>query len=198
MDQLRADEATPPAIAAALEELRQRTAEITDDIHGLSHRLHSSALDYLGLAPALQKLVSEFAARHGIAVEFQHGALPAPLPSDVALCLFRVTEESLTNIAKHSRAKSARVHVKGASDGIHLTVEDSGTGFDLDGLEGRAGLGFVSMRERLRVLRGTVRVHSAPTHGTKIDVWVPATSLVLEKSGAPAHGTPLPSHASPP
>jgi PAS domain S-box-containing protein len=198
MDQLRADEATPPAIAAALEELRQSTAEITNDIHGLSHRLHSSALDYLGLAPALQKLVSEFAARHGIAIEFQHGALPAPLPSDVALCLFRVTEESLTNIAKHSRAKSARVHVNGASDGIHLTVEDSGSGFDPDGLEGRAGLGFVSMRERLRVLRGTVRVHSAPTHGTKIDVWVPAISLALETSGAPADGTPLPTHASPP
>jgi PAS domain S-box-containing protein len=187
MDQLRADQATPPKIAATLEELRQSTAEITDDIHGLSHRLHSSALDYLGLAPALQKLVSEFSARHGIAIDFEHGALPAPLPSDVALCLFRVIEESLTNIAKHSHAKSASVHVNSASDGIHLTVEDSGSGFDLNAPEGRAGLGFVSMRERLRVLRGTVRVDSVPSRGTKIDVWVPATSLVSVTTSKAAH-----------
>jgi PAS domain S-box-containing protein len=187
MDQLRADEATPPAVAAALEELRQSTTEITDDIHGLSHRLHSSALDYLGLAPALQKLVSEFSARHGIAIDFEHGALPASLPSDVALCLFRVTEESLTNIAKHSQAKSARVRVNGSSDGIHLTVEDAGRGFDVDSLERRVGLGFVSMRERLRVLRGTVRVDSAPSRGTRIDVWVPATSLVPVTTGEAAH-----------
>ena len=179
MDQLRADEATPPTIADALEKLRRSAAEITDDIHGLSHRLHSSALDYLGLATALQKLVNEFSARHGIAIDFEHGVLPAPLPSEVSLCLFRVTEESLTNIAKHSHARSGRVQVNGASDGIHLTVEDSGSGFDLDSLESRAGLGFVSMRERLRLVRGTVRVESAPSRGTRIHVWVPATSLVV-------------------
>ena len=153
------------AMAAGLEGLRQSTAEITNDIHSLSHRLHSSTLDYLGLGPALQKLVSEFPIRHGIAIDFEHRALPAPLPSDVALCLFRVTEESLTNIAKHSHAKSARVHVNGASDGIHLSVEDSGSGFDPDAVERRAGLGFVSMRERLRALRGTVRVNSLPSRG---------------------------------
>jgi PAS domain S-box-containing protein len=196
MDQLRADETTPPPMAAALEELRQSTAEITNDIHGLSHRLHSSALDYLGLAPALQKLVNEFSARHSIAIDFKHGALPARLPSEVALCLFRVTEESLTNIAKHSHAKSARVHVSGASDGIHLTVEDSGSGFNVDSPERRAGLGFVSMRERLRVLRGTVRVDSAPSRGTRIDVWVPATSLVPVTGDESAHGAPLPAQAS--
>jgi signal transduction histidine kinase len=184
MDQLRADDATSPAMAAALEELRQSTAEITNDIHGLSHRLHSSALDYLGLGPALQKLVSEFSARHGIAIHFEHDALPASLPSDVALCLFRIVEESLTNIAKHSHAKSARVLVKGNPDGIHLRVEDSGSGFDVDRPEKKAGLGFVSMRERLRVLRGTIRVHSAPSHGTEIDAWVPATSLVPVTTGS--------------
>jgi PAS domain S-box-containing protein len=174
IDQLRADEETPPSAAAALEELRQSTAEITDDIHGLSHRLHSSALDYLGLVPALQKLINEFSTRHGIAIAFEHESMSAPLSSDAALCLFRVTEESLTNIAKHSHAKSALVRVSGTRDGIRLTVEDSGRGFDVDNLERKAGLGFVSMRERLRVLRGTVRVSSAPTSGTRIDVWVPA------------------------
>jgi PAS domain S-box-containing protein len=188
MDQLRADEATSPTTAAALEQLRQSTAEITDEIHGLSHRLHSSTLDYLGLAPALQKLVNEFSARHGIAITFEHRGLSATLPSEVALCLFRVTEESLTNIAKHSGAKSARVQVNGTANGLSLTIEDSGTGFDLESLERRAGLGFVSMRERLRVLRGTVRVDSAPSRGTRIDVWVPATSLVPLTSSKAAHG----------
>jgi signal transduction histidine kinase len=104
--------------------------------------------------------------------------VPAALPSEVSLCLFRVTEESLTNIAKHSQAKSARVHVNGSSDGLHLTIEDAGSGFDPDSLERKAGLGFVSIRERLRVVRGTVRVDSAPSRGTKIGVWVPAASLI--------------------
>jgi signal transduction histidine kinase len=188
IDQLRADDVTSPEMAVALGELRQRTAEITSDIHGLSHRLHSSALDYLGLEPALRKLVGEFSARHGIAIDFEHEALPVPLPSEVALCLFRVTEESLTNIAKHSRATAARVRVSGAADGIHLTVEDSGRGFDLDNLERKAGLGFVSMRERLRVLRGTVRVDSAPSRGTRIEAWVPAASPAPVTTSESAHG----------
>jgi signal transduction histidine kinase len=179
IDQLRADDGTPTAVAAALEEVRQSTSEISDDIHSLSHRLHSSALDYLGLVPAVQKLVNEFSARHGIAVDFAQQSVPTPLPPDVSLSLFRVTEESLANIAKHSQAKSARVRLNGGPDGLRLTIEDAGTGFDLEGLERKGGLGFVSMRERLRVLRGTVRVDSAPARGTRIDAWVPAASLTV-------------------
>jgi signal transduction histidine kinase len=173
LDQLRAGAATPPALGDSLERLRANAAEITDEIHGLSHRLHSSALDYLGLVPALQRLVQEFSARHSIAIDFAPGPLPVPLPSDVALCLFRITEESLTNIAKHSRAASASVAVHADGDGIHLTIEDSGRGFD-GSIERRHGLGFISMRERLRVVRGTVRIESAPSRGTTVTVWVPA------------------------
>ena len=173
LDQLRAGEGIPPALGDSLERLRASAAEITDEIHGLSHRLHSSALDYLGLVPALQRLVQEFSARHNIAIDFAHGPLPAPLPSDVALCLFRVTEESLTNIAKHSRAASAAVAVRVDGDGIHLTIEDSGRGFD-GSIERRHGLGFVSMRERLRVVSGTLRIESVPARGTTVTVWVPA------------------------
>jgi PAS domain S-box-containing protein len=186
IDQLRADEGTPPAVAAVLEELRQSTSEITSDIHSLSHRLHSSALDYLGLVPALQRLVTEFSVRHGIAIDLVHRSVPASLPSEVALCLFRVTEESFTNIAKHSRAKSARVLVNGDADGIHLTVEDTGTGFDVDSVQRAGGLGFVSMRERLRVVRGTVRVDSSSSRGTTINVWVPASSLLAAAPDAAA------------
>jgi signal transduction histidine kinase len=178
IDQLRADAAVPPQLAASLEALRQDTAELAGDVHRLSHRLHSSMLDYLGLVPALQKLVAEFSQRHQIAIDFVHTALPAPLRSDVALCLFRVAEESLANIMKHSRARTARLMVAGADDGIHLTVEDAGTGFDMKTLANRTGLGFVSMQERLRVVGGAVRVDSAPSRGTRIEVWVPAASLL--------------------
>jgi signal transduction histidine kinase len=177
IDQLRADQAITPGAADALEELRQKTSDITDDVHRLSHRLHSSTLDYLGLVPALQKLVSEFSERHGIAMTLTHASVPSSLPSEVALCLFRVAEESLTNVAKHSKAPSATVHVAGATDGIHLTVEDAGTGFDVATRGSRAGLGFVSMQERLRVLHGTMHVDSAPSRGTRINAWVPAMML---------------------
>jgi signal transduction histidine kinase len=175
IDQLRVSQDIPPArMSEALDEVRRNTSEITDDVHRLSHRLHSSTLDYLGIVPALQKLVAEFSERYGIAIGFAHGPLPSPLPSELALCLYRVAEESLTNVAKHSQARSARVHLTSAADGIRLTIEDDGTGFDASRPERKAGLGFVSMHERLRVVHGTIRVDSGPSRGTTIDVWVPA------------------------
>jgi signal transduction histidine kinase len=186
IDQLRADAGVPRAMAESLDELRQDTVDVADDVHRLSHRLHSSTLDYLGLVPALQKLVNEFSGRYGIDIEFTQASVPSPLPSDVSLCLFRVTEESLTNIAKHSQAASGQVHVRGSADGLHLTIEDTGVGFDPADLDTRAGLGFVSMRERLRAVHGTVRVDSAPSRGTRIDVTIPAARVttVDQRSGA--------------
>jgi signal transduction histidine kinase len=177
IDQLRGRNEITPVIGAALDELRLDAIEITGDVHRLSHRLHSSTLDYLGLVPALQKLVSEFSERYGIAVAFTHASLPVPLPPEVALSLFRVAEEALTNIAKHSKARSAAVHVTGGDDGIHLTVEDAGAGFDMHARASKAGLGFVSMQERLRVLRGTFHVESSPSRGTRIVARVPASML---------------------
>jgi signal transduction histidine kinase len=192
IDQLQTDGRTAPTVSAALHNLRQRVSEITDDVHQLSHRLHSSTLDYLGLTPALQRMVEEFSQRHDIAIGFSHATLPVPLPSDVALCLFRIVEEALTNIAKHSNARSAEVRVTGTSDGIHLVVEDAGIGFDSTGVQRNAGLGFVSMQERLRVLRGTVSVESAPSRGTRIEVFVPSAALTTGSPDElqPATSTP--------
>ena len=120
--------------------------------------------------------MAEFSQRHDIAITLTHALLPPSVPSEVALCLSRVAEEGLTNIAKNSKARSAGVDITGTEDGIHLTVEDAGEGFDVTGSESKAGLGFVSMQERLRILHGTIRVHSAPAQGTTIDVWVPLTA----------------------
>ncbi|MET0215668.1 MAG: sensor histidine kinase [Vicinamibacterales bacterium] len=183
IDQLRAHPATPAAMENALNDVRHCASDITDDVHRLSHRLHSSTLDYLGLVPALQKLVAEFTDHHDVPVEFAHTSLPTPVPADVALCLFRVTEESLNNVARHSHAKAARVDVRGALDGIHLTVRDDGKGFDTTQLQSRAGLGFVSMQERLRLLRGTVRIDSAPSHGTTVNVWIPSEQISDHAAG---------------
>jgi signal transduction histidine kinase len=183
IDQLRAHPAMPSVMDGALNDVRHCASDITDDVHRLSHRLHSSTLDYLGLVPALQKLVAEFSDHHEIPVEFVHSSLPAPVPPDVALCLFRVTEESLNNVARHSHARAAHVDVRGAPDGIHLTVRDDGKGFDMTQLQSRAGLGFVSMQERLRLLRGTVSIDSAPSRGTTVIVWVPSQQVSAEGVG---------------
>jgi signal transduction histidine kinase len=170
-----------------LERLRHDATDIADDVHRLSHRLHSSALDFLGLGPALQKLASEFSERHDIAITCSDAKLRLSPPPPVALCLFRIVEEALANIGKHSHARSAHVQVAAEADGIHLTVQDNGVGFDPAILQKKAGLGFVSMQERLRVLHGTVRVDSAPSRGTRIDVWVPSASLATA-AGEGEHG----------
>jgi signal transduction histidine kinase len=175
LDQLRGAEGTPPDIAGSLAGLRENASEIASDIHGLSHRLHSSALDYLGLVPAVQKLVTDFSVRYDIPIDFAHEGVPS-LPADVALCLFRITEEGLMNLAKHSHATSAAVRITGGPDGVRLTIEDNGVGFNSDAAASHAGLGFVSMRERLRVLRGSVRLDSAPGCGTRIEASVPAAA----------------------
>jgi signal transduction histidine kinase len=175
LDQLRLNNSSmPPAMLSAFEELRQQNTEITDDIHGLSHRLHSSMLDHLGMVPALQRLVKECSERYAIPVAFAHDTLQNPVPSDIASCLFRVVEEGLTNIARHSQAPSARVEVGSDEQGIRLTISDDGVGFDPGVLEQRAGLGFVSMRERLRLVHGTIRVRSGQAEGTNIVVRVPS------------------------
>src|SRR6185436_20886943 len=101
IDQLRLN--TTGTTTAALDDLRQHTSEITDDIHQLSHQLHSSMLDHLGVVPALQRLVKECSQRYAIPIAFTHVSMPASLPAERALCLFRIVEESLTNIAKHSK-----------------------------------------------------------------------------------------------
>jgi len=177
IDQLRAEPTTPHAAREALDALRQDTTEVTGDVHRLSHRLHSSMLDHLGLVPALHRLVAEVSERHDIHVDFAHTPLPAGLHPDVRLCLFRIAEESLTNVVKHSGAREARVEIAYGDEGIRLIVEDAGHGFDAGVLGSKAGLGFVSMRERLRLVHGTLQVQST-AQGTTLDIRVPAAVAV--------------------
>jgi signal transduction histidine kinase len=133
-------------------------------------------LEQLGLVRALQRLVLEFSERHDIPIEFTSAPLSRPVSQESALCLFRVVEEALTNVAKHSRARSARVDIEAVDDGIRIAVEDGGVGFDLATFEKVASLGLISMRERLRLVRGTIRIQSAPNQGTRIEAWAPWTA----------------------
>jgi signal transduction histidine kinase len=190
LDQLRTNPEVTPSIGRALTELRACATHAVADVHHLSHRLHSSTLDYLGLVPALEKLVAEFSSRHAIPTELS-ASLRSVLRPDVAHTLFRVVEESLANIARHSHASSARVHLRDTSDGLQLTVQDDGDGFAAGRLDGKAGLGLVQMRERLRLVRGTLRVTSMRSRGTTITVRVPRTSLGLAAAGATRTADPL-------
>lgn len=179
LDEIRADSIGDPALSERLSELSERVNDLAKDIHVLSYRLHSSTLEYLGLVPALQHLVADFSTQKHLRIEFSADSAPSQIPSDIALCLYRVTEESLNNSAKHSGAQSARVVLAATEQGIRLLIEDQGTGFDPAALNGKAGLGLVSMRERLRLVQGILRIHSAPSQGTRIEAWIPSMSLLL-------------------
>ena len=160
--------------AARLRALRDHVVEVSDDVHRLAYQLHASILDDIGLAAALQTYVAEFTKREGIEVGFTQAPLTAPVPLEVASCLYRVTQEALQNVAKHANATRASVSLEHVDAGIRLGVVDFGVGFDASPSESRVtGLGVVGMRERVRLVNGRFSVSSRPNRGTRVDVWVP-------------------------
>jgi PAS domain S-box-containing protein len=163
----------PVDLGRRLKSVQNQAREISADIHRLSYKLHPSKLDYLGLAPAVKSLCQEISALGDLEVEFQQGDLPEDLPKDVTLCVFRIAQEALRNCAKHSGADSAQVMLEASSEGIRLRVSDRGSGFDTESEATKKGLGFTSMRERLRIVGGKMDVRSQPMHGTVIEVSVP-------------------------
>lgn len=161
------------ATRAELRALQSRIADIASDAQGMARRLHPSILDDLGLVKALKAECTHFSNREGIDVAFEHHDVPASLPRDLSLCLYRVAQEGLRNIGKHSDSPDAFVELVGADGGeIRLCVEDHGVGFSLPDADGK-GLGLISMRERARLNGGTCEVTSAPGGGTRIDVRLP-------------------------
>ncbi|MGB8839130.1 MAG: PAS domain S-box protein, partial [Candidatus Acidiferrales bacterium] len=154
-------------------ELWTRTQEISSDVHRLSHQLHSSKLQHVGLAPALLGLCDEIGEKYAIRVEFSDGGVPVEIPKDVALCLFRVAQEALSNVVKHSHAKQAHVELFTATNEIRLRVVDAGAGFDFSHQGPDIGIGLVGMRERLRLVGGRLSVESVPARGAEIIAEVP-------------------------
>ena len=153
--------------------LQQQAADITSAVRSLSHQLHSSHLDHLGLAAAASSFCNEFSGQHGIGVEFDTHDLPRSLPYDVSLCLFRVLQESLQNSLKHSGTRHCAVQLWGTREAVHLIVRDQGRGFDLKSARESSGVGLLSMEERLKLVNGSLSVESVPDVGTTICARVP-------------------------
>jgi len=151
----------------------QRLADITEDIQALSHRLHSSKLEYLGLAAAANSFCKELSKQQKVEIEFHHSDLPNTIPKEISLCLFRVLQEGLQNAVKHSGSRSFKVELRGTSQEIRLIVSDAGVGFDWLDAMNRHGLGLISMRERLQLVKGEFFIESEPGRGTTIHARVP-------------------------
>jgi PAS domain S-box-containing protein len=165
-----------------LTEIRQHCAEIAGDVQSLSHELHSSKLDYLGVVSAIRGFCREFSKQHEVNVEFTDRDVPAEVPRDVSLCLFRVTQEALHNAVKYSGVTEYRVELKAVAGEIQLIVSDSGKGFDVDAAKGNRGLGLVSMQERVHLVHGNLHMESEPRKGTKILAIVPLVSEKVSSS----------------
>jgi signal transduction histidine kinase len=153
--------------------LLNSASEIGADLHTLSHRLHSSTLEALGLVPGVSALCKEFGIQQGIEVDFRYRDIPRSVHPDVALCLFRIVQEGLRNLQKHSGAVKAEVLLRKVGEKLVLSVRDEGVGFDVSNLRKKEGLGICSMEERAYLLGGRFEIHSERGKGTRIVVWVP-------------------------
>jgi signal transduction histidine kinase len=152
-----------------------RAREIAKTVHDLSHRLHPEKLHLLGLVPALSAIQREFSLPT-LNVRFEHRNIPASLPRDVTLCLFRIAQEALQNIVKHSAAHAVSIELVGTDRELTLTIVDDGTGFDGDATTGK-GLGLISMRERLEGISGSLKIRTRPGAGTRLEIAVPHERL---------------------
>jgi signal transduction histidine kinase len=165
-------------LGSRAEELSRQFAALNRDILAFSDQLYSAKLDVLGLGAAARSFLEELSDRHDVAFEFDDDGVPADLPSDIALALFRVMQEAAQNAAKHSRALVVKVSLRAFDCEIQLDVADDGIGFDPDVVMS-SGLGLIGMKERLCLVDGECAIDSRPGAGTRVSVRVP-----LHKSAA--------------
>jgi PAS domain S-box-containing protein len=155
-----------------LNQIWQECSTLTSDVQALSHELHPSILDHLGLVTAAKSFCRQISQHSGAVVEFTNTDMPKSLPREVSLSVFRVIQEALHNSVKYSGAKRFEVHLQGKPGEVDLEVSDAGVGFDAVNLKGK-GLGMVSMQERINFVGGRFSVQSRVGEGTKIIVSVP-------------------------
>jgi PAS domain S-box-containing protein len=161
-------------------EMLRGTKEMSSDLHTLSHQLHSSKLEHVGLVPALHGLCKEISEKYKIDVHFSESEASVDVPKDLALCLFRVAQESLGNVVKHSGAREAQVQLNGNAFGISLRIVDQGKGFNPAIKNPAAGIGLIGMSERLRLVGGRLLVESETGRGTEILAEAPVALPVAE------------------
>ena len=167
----------PAGLLHYVGQLRDHSSEIATDVQSLSRELHSSKLEYLGIATAMKAFCKEFSDQQNVEVVFAHDEVPRALSQEISLCLFRVLQEALQNALKHSGVRHFEVELRYGSDAIDLTVRDSGSGFDLREAAKTHGLGLVSMAERLKLVDGQLSIDSQPRSGTTIHARVPISKF---------------------
>ena len=160
-----------PEVDQTLETLQDSTSALVDSVRNLSHKLHPAVLEHLGLVVALRRHCSDIERLHHLSVTFSAGD-NLRLQPDLALCLFRVAQETLTNSVRHGNARTIRVSLTTTADSVELDVVDDGVGF-VAGERTKSGLGLRSIHERVRFMRGSVSVDSRPGEGTKVLVRIP-------------------------
>lgn len=166
-------ELSRPNLQARLAALQTRVVQASEQTRHIAYELHPSVLDDLGLVLSLKALCHEFSKQAGIPVKFK-GAIPSRVvPREVASCVYRIAQQSLDNIYKHSKAKHASVTLALHDHAFAMTVEDDGIGFDLQAVKGRGGLGLIGMEERALLVQGKLSIESRPGHGTRIAIEVP-------------------------
>ncbi len=173
---------------ARIIDIRRHCSEIAADVQALSHQLHSSKLDYLGLVAAVRSFCAEFSKLKNVNVEFAEEDVPNPLPKDVSLCLFRVTQEALHNALKHSGTTRFAVTLLGTPGLVQLEIRDWGVGFNREAMKSQ-GLGLVSMQERVNLVKGTFHIESTPNNGTVVSVSVPVVASTDASHAAVGGGT---------
>ena len=176
-----------PETNRQMQELVESASELGADLHTLSHRLHSSTLERLGLAAGVGSFCKEFNAQHGTQVAFSHHNLPRSVSPEIALCLFRIVQEGLRNVQKHSGAAHAEVKLEMLGGKLHLSISDDGAAFNVNEAADRQGLGLWSMRERARLVDGRFEIRSQKEKGTRIDVWTPIELKSGETRKEPAN-----------
>lgn len=160
-----------------LRALQSRVVQAAEVARHIAHKLHPSELDDLGLVAALRSYCEDFGRREGIEVEFLSQNVPKELKREIASCLYKVTQESLSNSSRHAAAKSVSVTLAGTADRISLSVKDRGVGFRTQSPGTHVGLGILSMKERVGLLHGTFGIASEPGHGTEITAEIPLEAL---------------------
>jgi len=146
---------------------------LSEDVHALSYRLHPSILDDLGLAEALKAECEQISRHQPVRVDVDVHQVPEALPRDVALCIFRIAQEALRNVARHAKASVATVTLAPNDGGLLLAVRDNGICFDIEATRSRPSLGCASMGERARLLGGRLGIKSESGQGTTVSAWVP-------------------------
>ena len=162
----------PLETGVRVQALQETISEIANDVQSLSHELHTANLEYLGSVRALKSWCKEFGGRQKMEIDFRSDVFSF-VPPEIGICFLRVLQEALHNAVKHSGATRIEVQVSEQADEVHLTIHDSGKGFDVEAAKQGPGLGLTSMQERLRLVNGTFTIQSRPRGGTTIHACVP-------------------------